>query len=252
MPEAVISSEVTSVSIQPPVTSHKPRVVQTTSTIPFPAKKVTLEEAVTKLSKMVEFRFEEIARIGYESTIEIAKAAKADESAEAHSLDVRFVNMQEEAIKKLVQGSSRMGYITHGGKAMESFDDIMSLIGSFKKLIGVRKMINGNYLYLFELPEGYTAYTSEVRISNLFRKGLKKNIRIEMSEIPGAKPGHDIQKIFYTPAKGPFSIPLQETRLVSFIVSEETGLISWQPGQYIGSLKHNELEDWVYISLFDE
>jgi hypothetical protein len=252
MSESVLLSEPTKVISHLPVVLHKPKVVQTTLTIPFPQKQVSVGEAVAKLLKMVEFRFEEIARIGYESTKEIAAAAKINENSDTLTLDVQFQNMQEDAVKKLVQGSSRMGYITKGGKSFDSFDDVITLISSFKKLIGLRKMLNGDYLYLFELPGGYTAYTSEVRIASLFRKGLKKNIRFEMSEIPGARPGHNIQKIFYTPAKGPFSIPLQETRLVSFVVSEEIGLQLWQPGQYIGSLKHNELEDWVYISLFDE
>ena len=253
MSEAVLVSEKPTAVAQQLVAEPQRRLkVVTTSPLPFPTKSITVGEAVTKITKLIDLRFEEISRIGFESTQEIRKAAERDRDKDAHSLDVSFVNRQEEETAKLVRGSSRMGFVTKGGKALEDYDDIMTLVGSFKKLIGVRKMFNHDQLYLFELPEGYSAYASEVRMSNLFRKGFKKSIRLEIIEIPGAKPGHNIQKIFYTPAKGPASIPLQETRLVSFVVSDEIGLRLWQPGQYIGSLKNVESEDWVHISLFDE
>jgi len=237
--------------VSTPVASHLQEnqeiqvVVETDLVFPFPTvstKKDNHKPVIEKLIKETDFKSFELGRIGYESSNDFERG---------DAVLPEFEKPRDEHIDKLINGSSRLGYITKNGVPFNYLSDVTDMLLATTKLIGVKKIFKGNHLYLFELSDDYEAFASEVRMDALLLRGFKESIRVEFSQEHSFKLDR-INRIYYTPAKGPYSIPMQETRLLSFVTNEDTGLVLWQPGQYIGSLRHDELRDWVFISLFDK
>lgn len=219
----------------------------------FPTKRatgtaVTLEQSKELMLNAIFQRCIEIGRIGFNSSLDCEQAGRD------FTLSPQFEDIRNHEMKLLLGGSSRLGYVVKKGAdgvetRVETLTELTNFVKSFTNVNSVKRMSNGRKLFMFETPADYIAYTSEVRIEEMFAKGHQASIRIDFTddEDTNHKPVYR-RTVLYTPEN--VGLPLQATNVVSFIYNDNAGLELWQPGQFIGALHRKELEAWVYLNLF--
>ena len=203
-------------------------------------------EVIMSIRKMVTWRAQEIARIGFGTESKYLASNEDD-----NLLDPEHQVAKEKDFNKLIQGHSRIGHVEkNDGSRLERLTDLLDMISSFKQMYPVKNLGNKRSLYMFVTPSEYKAFTGEVRLEDLYYMGLTRVLRADITEEDTRNPNKsgELRLIFYTP-RG--AIPTQQTNIISFVHSQNSGLELWQPGQYIGLLPSYEKDSWVHINLFD-
>jgi len=137
---------------------------------------------------------------------------------------------------QLINGCGKSGNI----KEIMDIKSLEMFLASFDVLKYVSAFpVNGetDYIYTFEVPEGYTATTDQLHFGDVMRMQHKSALRV----------GHSIHGGEFVPHLFAYGIEAQPTRLVSFHVNGTLGLLAWKPGLFSETL--DPTNQFRYVTL---
>jgi hypothetical protein len=136
----------------------------------------------------------------------------------------------------MIHGFTRWSYV----KNVNCDEEWTKFIDSVKDGIEYRRLPGGDYLFVFKVPDGYTAYTDQVKYSELAKEGKWKQVQCG----PPVKSNGNQADVDHTLF---MNGPLRETKVVSFIYNEKLGLVAWKPGIFVDTLDPEIQSSWVEI-----